>query len=162
VLAVVLLLVGLTAVGCAHKPESPTLTHEQATVLADQYLREAVAHLNPTPRLEPGGSGNAPCSGPNDDQDTGMAMYEQHYWMRDLDPAHNRDVFNQLEDYWKANNYVVVLDTDPTSTKQARWRVARNTVTGFKMRLVQSNDGGMSMLVQSPCVPRPTLTQTSA
>jgi hypothetical protein len=48
-------------------------------------IHDTTATLHPTPRLEQlSNIGTVPCSGPNDDQETGNVMVEHTYWLRDV------------------------------------------------------------------------------
>jgi hypothetical protein len=80
-----------------------------------------------------------------------MYMLEHTYWLRNLDPAHNNDVFEQLKAYWATNNYTLRVDQGPQPVQNSRMIVARNA-QGFNMSLIQGAGGPMSLHAQSPCV----------
>jgi len=154
-IAVTIAAAGLLVVaGCTNAKEDPVqqLTHQQAIDLAEKLVKDNVAALKPQPQLEISGRVEAPCSGSNDDQETGQVMVERSYWLRGLDIGSNDQVFQTLTGYWDANGYKVTLD-DGDSTSKGRKRVARHPENDFKVSLTQGTTGELSIKAQSSCVP---------
>jgi len=125
--------------------------------MVGQNAQDAAAHLDPKPRLAiEGPGGDAPCSGPNDDKETGNVMYERGYRLEDVDHIYNRQLLDQLRRYWQANAYTVAYD-DSSATNPVWHVVARNTNTGFTLSLIQGDNGALSLTTGSPCVPEEPL-----
>lgn len=155
------LLASVVAVaGCAgpsRKDETvdhPAYTPSQAIRLAEQLPREVARHLSPHPSLEliPAGFGSAPCSGPDDTEDTGMVMHERTYWLRGITAGRNQDILAQTKEFWATNGYAITLD-DKVAAPPRVWKfVAHNKENGFNLSLTQGAGGQLSIRAQSPCV----------
>jgi hypothetical protein len=144
----------LTLAACGRRSEPdyvPRYTHPQAVTLVNQYIHDFVHRLDPQPRLELLRGGDIECAGPNDDQDTGLVMYERTFWLRSLNKADNNTVLKKLKEYWSANGFTITLGA--TNAPAHLWHVAaRNQFTEFKMDMVEGSSGSLSMGAQSPCV----------
>ncbi len=153
-MVVLLAVAGVT--GCTQEKEKPpVMTFQQATDLVEQLIRENTAALHPTPTLEPLDiTGKAPCSGPNDDQETGQIMVEHTYWLRGIDQPLNDDVFRQLRQYWSDNGYRITLESGDGGKNGSREIVARHPRNDFKVSLTEGH-GVLSIGSQSSCVARP-------
>jgi hypothetical protein len=140
--------------GCEQdKEQHSMMTYQQAADLIEQLISENAAALHPTPRLEPIDSvGKAPCSGPNDDQETGQVMVEHDYWLRDIDQTLNEDMFQQLRRYWSDHGYRITRENGNSS--EFRKVVAQHPENEFKVTLTEGH-GVLSIGSQSSCVPRP-------
>jgi hypothetical protein len=150
--------VALTATACTDReePREPMLTHAQAKERVEQLAREAGEALDPKPRLEQGDAGDAPCSGPSDDQETGEVMVENSYWLRGLEFTRNPEFFEQFTRYWKGKGYRIARENgDPASTKDIRSIVVYDPDTDFNVSLIQGVGGQLSVTAQSSCVPEP-------
>ncbi len=134
------------------------MTYQQAVDLVEQLVQENVAQLRPAPRLEPVGPVlRAPCSGPNDDRETGTIMVEHNYWLRDIDPSLNDSIVAQVRRYWSDNGYTVGLDRGTSGNRKV---VATHPGSGFRVDLVEGQRV-LSLGAQSNCVPEPALTRGS-
>lgn len=140
--------------GCKQDREKHSMmTYQQAADLVEQLIRENAAALHPTPRLEPSAEVmTPPCSGPNDDQETGQVMVEHGYRLRDIDQTLNEDMFRQLRRYWSDHGYRITLETGDSS--QFRKAVAQHPENEFAISLTEGH-GVLTIRSQSDCVPRP-------
>jgi hypothetical protein len=119
--------------------------------MTQKRIDEILGGIKPRPRFEEISSdGKVPCSGPNDDEDTGQIMYERSGWLRDVPRTTNDTVLATVKSYWRSNGYTISLDESTRSPRN--WHVAARDAAGFKASLVQSSLGNLSLLVQSPCV----------
>lgn len=150
------LLVVMTA-GCSHdEGKRPMMTYQRAADTVEQLIRENVASPRPAPRLEPilkPGVKQAPCSGPNDDRETGNVMVEQDYYLRDIDPTLNDDILQQIRRYWSENGYRVFRETGSSATGPHEV-VVKHPKNGFRVMFTTSQ-GVMSIFAQSNCVAGP-------
>jgi hypothetical protein len=77
-----------TASACGPQTEplpAPSYTYQQAIQMTQQRINDVLGEIKPRPRFEEISSdGKVPCSGPNDDEDTGQIMYERSGWLRDV------------------------------------------------------------------------------
>lgn len=134
--------------------ETPMMTYQQAADAVEQLIRETVATLNPQPRLESGGRVlTAPCAGPNDDRETGTSMVEHDYWLRDIDPSLNDEIFRQVRQYWDSHGYVVVRETGKVGDEFHKV-VVEHSDNGFNVSFTVTH-GFLVIRAQSTCVPTP-------
>jgi hypothetical protein len=130
----------------------PPYTYAEAVRMADDIVLDATRDLNPHPKLEIAAGGDAPCAGPNDDTPTEQVMYERVYWLRIVPSTMNASVTDQLEQYWKANGYVIDINDMNDIAGVGGTVVVSKRATGFKMKLVKATNGDLNLSAQSPCV----------
>lgn len=130
------------------------MTYQQAADTVEQLIQETVAVLNPAPRLESHfGIRTVPCAGPNDDRETGTSMVENSYWLRDIAPAFNDDIFRQVRQYWSDHGYAVSRESGRVGD-EFHEVVVHHPENGFRVVFINSHNV-LIIEAQSNCVPTP-------
>jgi hypothetical protein len=131
-------------------PAVETLTAEQARARLDQHLRAAVEQISPPPALEEHMAGTMACDDPSDGGPPGRVFVEAHHWLRGVDRARNRDVFDALHDHWSSHGYAVLADL--RHRPAAPELQVRHAADGFSVSLRENLDGELTLSGSSPCV----------
>jgi hypothetical protein len=127
-----------------------TMTADQAAARLDEHLRLALEQLSPEPRIEPGLSGTMDCDDPTDGGPLGRVFVEAHWWLRDVPPDRNRDVFDALHRRWESQGYVVIQDL--RDRERAPQLKVRHPGDGFAVSLRENLAGELRLSSSSPCV----------
>lgn len=127
----------------------PTLNTQQATDRVQQHIDDAVAVIEPTPRLEPESFLDMPCDPPSDNGPLGRIVVSRGYWLRDIPPERNAEVFAAVERRWVDNGWVVLADD---TDSQDAFLSVENRADAFRMSLSSSVDGQLSLGATSPCI----------
>ena len=135
-------------------PLKPTITQQQAEAQADQYIRDIVALLPGTPKLEPDGfSPVSACDDPDDNGPRGRVEVTRSYWVRypwNEDPPNNTEIFNKLYAYWTGRGYQIRHDEH--NAPASRDLDVENPKDGFRMGIQEAINGQLSIGASSPCV----------
>jgi len=137
-----------------------TLDERQATDRAEEHVARAVAALPQRPRLELASELRTECDDPTDFGPAGRIQVARRYWLADL-PAGSVDaVFGAIREHWLAGGYRVLEDArdrtvEDMTTGQVRpapllW--VQDDRDGFRMTLVSSAGGDVSLIATSPCI----------
>ncbi|GEM_PF-364218 len=135
-------------------PLQPTITQQQAEAQADQYIRDIVALLPGTPKLEPDGFPPvSACADPDDYGPQGRVEITRSYRVRypwNEDPPNNTEIFNKLYAYWTGRGYHVLIDQHRDAG--LRNLTVENPEDGFDMGITEGVGGQLSIDASSPCV----------
>ncbi|WP_412540058.1 hypothetical protein R8Z50_30210 [Longispora sp. K20-0274] len=140
---------GASLTGCTSKEDKPMLTHQQAVDETERLIKEATGNLKPAPRLEVFDLGNAPCSGPNDDQNTKTHIVEHRYWLRDV-TGHEDEVYESMLAYMRAGGYKNIQDNWKTTDHRL---IAEHSTNSFSVSLRSNDRKDLLITVDSTCVP---------
>jgi hypothetical protein len=126
-----------------------TITQLEANTRAEKYIRDAVAGLQPAPRLELLAKfEDSPCDDPTDRGPQGRVFVSWAYWLRDLPVQQNPQVIDAVVKWWTDHGFVITGDKRP----QANLVFAENKADSFRMSIQESSDGELSLGTDSPCV----------
>jgi hypothetical protein len=126
-----------------------TITLQQANERAEKYVQDAVAAIEPAPRLELLGKfEDSPCGDPSDHGPQGRAVVSRSYWLRDVPAQRNAEVITAVVKWWTDHDFVITGDKRP----QANWVFAENKIDSFRMSIEESPSGNLSIGTDSPCV----------
>lgn len=133
VLIATVLLVAMSSCTTSNDSEAPmknTITQQQANERVEQYVRDAVATISPTARLEVlGGSRDFPCDDPTDNGPKGRITASRDYWLQDLPADKHNDYIDALIEWWKEHNFALLRDDRPKDS----YVTAENRQDGFRM-----------------------------
>lgn len=125
-----------------------TITVEQAEKRVEKYFRQALAVLPAQARAEARLIHTYECDDPTDNGPKGRQITSVNYEIHDLPPGEYPKYVDDLERWWRGNEFRVLDDERPTY--ESIW--VENNNDGFRMR-VEANDGGKLFLIStSPCV----------
>ena len=134
-----------------------TMTKDQAMQRVDELVRDAIAVLPATARLEVI-SATAPqaCDDPTDNGPKGRLFASNSYWIRDVPKEGNARYVADLRRWWSDHGFEVVTD----AWEKAQVITLENAANGFRMSL-GGPDGDLNIGASSPCVwpngtPEPT------
>jgi hypothetical protein len=137
-----------------------TLDERQATDRVQEHVARAVAALPWPPRLELASQLRTECDDPTDFGPAGRIQVAHRYWLTGLPDGSVAAVFDALREHWLAGGYRILEDaTDRTvedmTTGQVRpaplvW--VEHPGDGFRMTLVSSARGDLSLVATSPCI----------
>lgn len=126
-----------------------TITHAEAEAKANAYIQEIVRALPFRPRLDDHGLGatTLECTDPTDNGPPGRFDYAIEYFLRDVPPERNPEIFAAVREYLTRQGFVVRSE-GPTHLELG------NPKDGFQAGLQESGDGSktLSLGVSSPCV----------
>jgi hypothetical protein len=126
-----------------------TITQQEANNRAEQYILDAVASLQPAPRLEIlARYEDSPCDDPSDHGPRGRVFVSRAYWLRDVPRQRNTEVIDTLVKWWVDHNFVITSDKRP----KANLVFAESKTDSFRMSVQESSQGDLSIGTDSPCV----------
>ena len=137
-----------------------TLDEQQATGRVERHIAHAVAALPTRPRLELASELRTECDDPTDFGPKGRIQVSRRYWLAGLPRERTREVFDALHEHWLAGDYRVLEDgrdraVEDMTTGEVRpapllW--VEHNRDGFRMTLVGSAGGDLSLVATSPCI----------
>jgi hypothetical protein len=137
-----------------------TLDEQQATDRVGEHVSRAIAGLPARPRLELASELRTQCDDPTDHGPKGRIQVSRRYWLADLDRDRNPEYFDAMHAHWLASGYRVLQDArdravEDMETGQVRpapmlW--VEHADDGFRMNLVSSVGGDLSLVTTSPCI----------
>jgi len=154
--SIVVVLTGCSVIWGRTVPLRPTITQQQAEEQTDQYIRDIVALLPGTPKLEPGGFplvSEMTCDDADDGGPRGRVTVTRDYWVRypwNEDPPNNTEIFNKLYAYWTGRGYQIRHDEH--NAPASRDLDVENPKDGFRMGIQEAINGQLSIGASSPCV----------
>jgi hypothetical protein len=125
-----------------------TITIEQAEQRVEEYFRKALAVLPAEARPEPGLIQTTECDDPTDNGPKGRKIASVDYDIHGLRLEDYPTYVTDLEQWWHDHNFRVLDDERPTY--QSIW--VENNDDGFRMRVIASDGGRLSLIATSPCV----------
>lgn len=140
----------VVAVSCSSS-DGPvnTITLQEANNRAEKYIQDAVASLQPPPRLEILSKfENSPCDDPSDHGPRGRVFVSRSYWLRDVPTERNGEVIDAVVKWWTTHDFVVTGDKRPG----ANLVLVENKTDSFRMSVEESPNGNLSIGTDSPCV----------
>ncbi|HEY0640882.1 MAG TPA: hypothetical protein VGD67_24895 [Pseudonocardiaceae bacterium] len=137
-----------------------TLDQRQATDRLEEHVSRAVAALPVTPRLEIASDLRTECDDPSDLGPQGRIQVSRRYWLAGLDRTRNAECFEALHAHWTTNGYRVLDDARDRSVEDMETGEVHATPMlwvehaddGFRMNLVSSVRGDLSLVTTSPCI----------
>ncbi len=137
-----------------------TLDQQQATDRVEEHVAAAVAALPASPRMEIASELRTECDDPTDFGPKGRIQVSRRYWLADLDRTRNPEYFDALHEYWLANGYRVLEDARDRAVEDMQTGEVRpapmlwveHADDGFRMNLVSSVGGDLSLVTTSPCI----------
>ncbi|WHT17803.1 hypothetical protein N8J89_32495 [Crossiella sp. CA-258035] len=108
--------VGVYVYQWSRRGMQPTITAAEGARRAEEYVRQAAAHLPAHARLVDTGSeeiSTSPCDLPSDHGAQGRVQVSVGYQIHDLDPAKFNEYFDALHGFWTRNGYKVLHDSRP-------------------------------------------------
>jgi hypothetical protein len=124
-----------------------TITEQQATVLAERYVRQAMVALPGEARLEVQDStSSSACDDPSDNGPKGRVTVGNVYWVRGI--ANENKYFDAVLAWWKAHGFAVMEDDRP----KGNWISVENRKDGFRMAFRDNPKGDLLLGADSPCV----------
>ncbi|MGH3767324.1 MAG: hypothetical protein ACRDTX_19580 [Pseudonocardiaceae bacterium] len=126
-----------------------TITLDEAKQRAGGYIQQVRAVLPGKPRLVPvaGGITQLECLDPGDNGPQGRISANGAFFLRDLPPERNPEVYSVFRSYLAQQGFTVRTD-------QSDFLVMENPKDSFRLVLQESGDGSksLSLGVSSPCV----------
>jgi hypothetical protein len=136
-----------------------TIDEQQATDRLAQHVARAVAALPGPPELVLASELRTDCDDPTDFGPTGRIQVSRRYWLTGL-LVGSDEIFDALRVHWLSSGYRILEDArdravEDTTTGEVRpapllW--VEHDVDGFRMTLVSSVNGDLSLVTTSPCI----------
>ena len=126
----------------------PEMTEKQAIEVLKSLLHSAIAAMPATPSLRPLRRDTQPCTDPITDEDGSSVTVSRGYWLIGLDPQRTTDYVQALRSHWSASGFRITADTRPRD----RWVVVEQRDGGYRMSVIVSDTGVLSISASSPCV----------
>lgn len=123
------------------------LTEDDAVDQVEAYLRSAIEALPDEPELRALREGRRPCPDPLTGEDGPTVTVGRGYWLLGLDAARNHDYLTAIRTYWAESGFLVTGDTSPAE----RFVSVEHEDDGFRMSVVVSDAGVLSISASSPC-----------
>lgn len=138
--------------GCGNGAEMrSTITQQQASERAEQYIRETVSALSPSARLELSRRfDDSPCDDPTDNGPKGRVIASSVYWLNDIPADRQSEYVDALVRWWSEHDFAILTDKRPNDT----YVLVENRRDGFRMSVQQTVVGPqrLSLGATSPCV----------
>jgi hypothetical protein len=126
-----------------------TITEEEATQRAEDYVRQAMEALPPEARLEVlSGTSSGPCDDPTDNGPRGRVTVGNIYWVRGLPAESNPQYFDSMVRWWTDHDFAILTDKRP----QSNYVWVENKRDGFRMAFRDNPKGELALGADSPCV----------
>lgn len=137
-----------------------TIDEQRATDLLGQHVARAVAALPVAPRLELASELRTECDDPTDFGPKGRIQVSRRYWLADLPAGRTGEIFDAMRRHWLANDYRVLEDAPDRAVEDMKTGQVRpapllwveHNGDGFRMTLVSSVGGDLSLVTTSPCI----------
>lgn len=136
-----------------------TLDEGQAGQRLEQHVAAALRAFGTPPAVELASELRTECDDPTDFGPKGRIQVSRRYWLRGLDTA-AADGFDVLHRHWTSSGYRVledardraVVDGKTGETLPAPLLWVEHEGDGFRMTLVSSARGHVSLSTTSPCI----------
>ncbi|WP_166355414.1 hypothetical protein [Phytoactinopolyspora limicola] len=123
------------------------MTEAEALDRAEQHIRSAIDTVTPRPQPAQLPPLDIPCTD-RSGQHNGLYQVDRVYWLAEVPRAENQQVFDDLHAYWTEQGYDIVRDV--RDRELARVLTARTD--GFTIRVLERDDGQLSINATSPCI----------
>lgn len=139
---------------CTSSPKAAmknTITQRQAIERTEEYVRQAVSTLLPTPQLDLlSRFEDSPCDDPTDNGPKGRVITSVRYWLNDTPVDRQADYVKALIRWWSEHDFAILTDNRPNDT----YVLVENRRDGFRMAMQQTATGPkrLSLGASSPCV----------
>jgi hypothetical protein len=137
-----------------------TIDERQATDRLEQHVARAVSALPAAPRLELVSELRTECDDPTDFGPKGRIQVSRRYWLAGPPSWRTDEIFDVLREHWLSSGYRVLEDArnravEDMTTGEVRpapllW--VQDDADGFRMTLVSSAGGDLSLVTTSPCI----------
>lgn len=126
-----------------------TLTEQQAAQRAQEHIDRAVSALPERPRLRLLDDSRSECMDPTDHGPRGRYQVGRTYWLDGLPSARNAEFVTALYEHWVSSGFRVLTDE---RSADDRFVSVENDEDAFRMSVVESDEGSLSLGASSPCV----------
>lgn len=123
------------------------LTEDEAVDQVEAYLRAAIEALPDVPELRALREGRRPCPDPLTGEDGSTVTVGRGYWLLGLDAGRNHAYLAAIRTFWAENGFLITGDTAPAE----RFVSVEHEEDGFRMSVVVSDAGVLSVSASSPC-----------
>ncbi|WP_283137911.1 hypothetical protein [Rhizohabitans arisaemae] len=133
------------------RSEKPTITQEQAIARLEQLVAEAVANIDPKPRLELFEPSLTPgnCLDPMDGGSEDRLVLSRAYWLRGISKDGVVEIAGQVKRNWEQKGYRI---------KSTGFDSNKPDISGFSvpddfiLLLERTEEGGLYLGVTSTCI----------
>jgi hypothetical protein len=149
------LLVGVIG-GCGSSGGEFKMTEDEAAERADELIAQAVASMNPKPRLVGHDVSTRPCLDPGDGGSEDRVTVWRSYWLDDVPGDAGVSLVEQARDAWSDKGYVLDRDVDKKAKSPSLHM--KTPSDNFWLNAVAGDlgkgngDTRASVTVTSPCV----------
>ncbi|WP_166355413.1 hypothetical protein [Phytoactinopolyspora limicola] len=136
----------LAITGCMRDAEQ-AMTEEEALTTVDQHALELAEAAGTDSAPEPRPRFDVPCDD-RSGRHNGLYQVERRYWLDNLPIEDNQQTFDDVYTFWSGQGYDIIRDV--RDRELARVLTARTD--GFTIRLLERDDGRLSIKSTSPCI----------
>jgi hypothetical protein len=151
-----LLLIAATGCAAGGTVQESAMTRSQATVRADQLVRETAKSIDAAPILELDETSAVPtpCLFSEDGVPERYSI-SRKYWLRNMPPRQHMDVSRQVRAYWQSRGHTITATGDDSAGNPNL--AGESHPDGFILALAWAEGDNLYLAATSPClaIPQP-------